>query len=159
PDFLPSESVYSLAADGRTDLGPFEAEGEFVFTHFGGIENVARGFANHAIRSESNIENDSTEHEVEFELANLASDKDGYWLELRYCFCPEFLRKTVLGRPFDNPQLVLTLRGEQVWFRNLVKQLEFEDSELTAFETESRLLNRVTFGFAYRPTPLVVFSL
>jgi len=159
PDFLPDEDIYSLSFDGLTDLGPFQIEGEYVFTHFGGIRNVAEGFAARALNSESAIENDTTEHEIDFELAGLASDKQGYWLEVRYPFWPEFLNHTVLGHPFQNPRMDVVARAEQVWFRNLVKSAEFSNGELTDFTTESRILNRFTLGLAYRPTPLVVFSL
>jgi opacity protein-like surface antigen len=159
PDFLPDEDLYSLSVDGRTDLGPFEIEGEYVFTHFGGVTNVARGLARRAINQESAIENETTENEVDFELAGLASDKQGYWLEVRHRFWPEILRNTIFGRPFENPQFVAVLRGEQVWLRDLVSRVGFENTELTEFDSESRLVNRITLGLAYRPTPLVVFSL
>src|SRR5205807_1547319 len=35
PDFLPNEDLYSISGDGKYALGPFEVEGEYVFTHFG----------------------------------------------------------------------------------------------------------------------------
>jgi len=99
PDFLPSEDLYSISGDGKYAIGPFELEGEYVFTHFGNVERVARRFANIAINKESELENDSVEHEVEFELAKLASDKQGYWVDLRYRFWPHFLSHTVFGSP------------------------------------------------------------
>lgn len=159
PDYLPSEHVYTLALDGATALGPVQMQGEFAFTHFGGIRNVAEGLARQAIDQEAELESGSAEYEIEFELANMASNKYGYWLELRYPFFPEFLRDTFLGRPFDDPQLAVTFRPEQVWFEGLVDEVDFSDSELTEFSTQSRLLNRFTLALSYRPTPLVVFSL
>ncbi|HZR85058.1 MAG TPA: hypothetical protein VFD92_28440 [Candidatus Binatia bacterium] len=159
PDFLPDEDAWTLAADGGTEVGPIQVQGEFAFTRFNGIENVATGFAKKAVNSESAVENETTEVEVEFELANLATQKYGYWLYLRYPFFPEFLRDTVLGRPFENPQFSIFAQPEQVWFNGLVKEIAFENAELTEFSDESRILNRFTTGIAYRPTPLVVFSL
>jgi hypothetical protein len=159
PDYLPDENVYTLSFDGATQIGPIETQGEFAFTRFDGIKNVAAGFARRAINKESAIENETTEVEVEFELANLASQKYGYWLYLRYPFFPELLRDTVLGRPFDDPKFAIFARPEQVWFNDLVKQVAFENGELTEFASESRILNRFTAGISYRPTPLVVFSL
>src|SRR6185503_11450100 len=45
PDFLDNEDLWSLAADGKTGWGPFEFEGQYVYTKFDGIENVARSLA------------------------------------------------------------------------------------------------------------------
>ena len=165
PDFLPSEDLYALSADGIYGLGPFELEGEYVFTHFGGVKNVARGFANVALQQEASVESPTLEHEVDFELANLASDKQGYWIDLRYRFWPSVLNQTVFGHPFQHPQMIATIRGEQVWLGGLVRRADFGGSgvgsagQLTGFETENRHIDRVTVGFAYRPVPLVVFQL
>ena len=159
PDFLPSEDLYAISGDGIVGLGPFEVEGEYVFTHFGGVEQLARRFAAAAINTESAIENAAVEQEVDFELAHLASDKQGYWIELRHRFWPKFLSHTVFGAPFAHPQLVATIRGEQVWLGGLVRKAEFTSGQLTDFTTENRQVDRVTFGLAYRPVPLVVFQL
>jgi len=159
PDFLDSQNVYSISGDGIYTYGPFEVEGEYVFTHFGGVEEIAREFATVAIDSESALENEAVENEVEFELANLATTKQGYWLEMRYRFWPELLKDTVFGRPFQHPQLIAVARGEQVWLGGLIRELEFRDGVLTAFDKQNRYLNRVTAGLAYRPVPTVVFQL
>ncbi|HUI24698.1 MAG TPA: hypothetical protein VL403_01340 [Candidatus Kryptonia bacterium] len=159
PDFLPSEDIYSISGDGRWDFGIVEAEGEYVFTHFSGIENVARKFAQTAIFNESEQESGSVEHEVEFELADLASDKQGYWIELRHRFWPKFLNRTVFGSPFQHPQMIALVRGEQVWLGDLVTEAGFNDGVLTALNRENREIDRFTVGLAYRPVPLVVFQL
>ncbi|HVN83491.1 MAG TPA: hypothetical protein VMW17_01465 [Candidatus Binatia bacterium] len=159
PDFLPSEHLYSISGDGRWDFGIVEVEGEYVFTHFGGIEDAARGFAQHAIFKESELENDAVEHEVDFELANLATDKQGYWIELRHRFWPAFLNRTVLGSPFQHPQMVAVVRGEQVWLGDLITNVDFRNGVLTALDHENRSLDRITVGLAYRPVPQVVFQL
>ena len=159
PDYLPNESVYSLALDGATDIGPIQVQGEFAYTHFAGIRNVAEGLARRTFNSESAIENETNEYEVSFELAGLATEKYGYWLYLRYPFFPEFMRDTVLGHPFENPQFALFAQPEQVWFGNLVDEISYTDSELTEFSSQDRFLTRFTTGVSYRPTPLVVFSL
>jgi len=97
--------------------------------------------------------------EVEFELANLANRKQGYWVDFRYRFWPEFLSKTVLGSHFANPQLIATLRAEQVWFSGLLNSLGFTNGTVTDFNSENRLLNRFTLGLTYRPVPLVALQL
>jgi hypothetical protein len=159
PSFLPSENLWSLAADWKSVWGGFELEGEYVFTHFGGIRNVAEGLARVARDQETEFENPDLESEVEFELANLASDKQGYWLDLRYRFWPEFLSKSILGWEFDNAQLVAVLRGEQAWLDGLVEETQFAGGRLVNFETDNRRVDRITVGLAYRPVPLVVFQL
>lgn len=126
PDFLPSESVWAVARDGKTMLGPFELEGQYVFTRYNGIEHVARGFPA-AVANREFSAGTPLEVTVEFELAGLADTKHGYWADLRYRFFPDVLRDTPLGRPFANPQFVLTLRGEQVWLNGLVKEVDSAD--------------------------------
>jgi len=159
PDFLGKEDLWSVAADGRTGWGPFELEGEYVYTHFDGVKNVAKRFAREALNHESESEAGDVETEVEFELANLASAKQGYWLEGRYRFWPAFLSDTFLGRRFENPQLVAVLRGEQVWLDGLVQEVDFAGGRLTNFEDDHRYVARFTAGLAYRPVPMVAFQL
>jgi opacity protein-like surface antigen len=158
PDFLPSEPVFSFAIDGKKTWGPFEIEGQYVNTQWSGVRGVARGLARRAISGESEAEIGDVETEVEFELANLASRKQGYWVDFRYRFWPDFLSKTILGSHFANPQLIATFRAEQVWFSGLLKSASFTDGALNEFRTENRLLNRFTFGLAYRPVPLVALQ-
>ena len=159
PDFLPKKAVFSFAIDGKKTWGPFEVEGQYVNTQWSGVRGVARGLAQRAITSSSEGEIGDVETEVEFELANLASRKQGYWVDFRYRFWPDFLNKTILGSHFSNPQLIATLRAEQVWFSGLLNSLAFTDGSLTEFNTQNRLLNRYTFGLTYRPVPLVALQL
>ncbi len=159
PDFLPNHPVFSFALDGKKTWGPFEIEGQYVNTGWSGVDRVARGFARRALRKESEGEVGNVETEIEFELANLATRKQGYWVDFRYRFWPEFLNSTILGSHFSNPQFILTLRGEQVWFDGLIKNIAFMGGNLTSFNKESRLLNRATLGLAYRPVSLVAFQL
>ena len=159
PDFLPNKPVFSFAIDGKKTWGPFEIEGQYVNTQWSGVRGVARGLAQRAISSSSEAEIGDVETEVEFELANLASRKQGYWVDFRYRFWPDFLNKTILGSHFANPQLITTLRAEQVWFSGLLNSIAFTDGALTDFRTENRLLNRFTLGLTYRPVPLVAIQL
>ena len=159
PDYLPNRPVFSFAVDGKKTWGPFEIEGQYVHTRWGGVRSIANGLARRAISSESEGEVDDIETEVEFELANLATSKQGYWFDFRYRFWPEFLSNTLLGRHFATPQLIATLRWEQVWFNGLIKEISFSNGSLTKFDDENRLLNRVTVGLTYRPVPLVALQL
>ena len=158
PDFLPSKPVFSFAIDGKKTWGPFEIEGQYVNTQWSGVHSVARGLAQSAISSSSEGEIGDVETEVEFELANLASRKQGYWVDFRYRFWPDFLNQTILGSHFSNPQLIATFRAEQVWFSGLLNSIAFTNGSLTEFNTENRLLNRFTLGLTYRPVPLVALQ-
>ena len=159
PDFLGNEDLYALVADGRTGWGPFELEGEWIYTHYENVEGVARRLARSALHKESESEAGTVESEVEFELANLARAKHGYWLEGRYRFWPAFLSDTVLGRGLSNPQLIAVARVEQVWLDGLVDQVDFTNGILTNFTDEHRWVDRFTGGLTYRPVPLVAFQL
>jgi hypothetical protein len=159
PDFLAAEDLWSVGVDGRTGWGPFELEGEWVLTQFDGIGTVARQLARTARNQSSEAENEDLESEVEFELADLAHRKHGYWVEARYRFWPSFLSSTVFGRYFDDPRLIAVVRGEQVFLDGLIEEVDFRGTRLTAFETDDRRVDRITAGLAYRPVPLVVFQL
>jgi hypothetical protein len=162
PDYLDSERVTSIAVDGLTHFLGFDLEGEFVTTQWRGIENVARSFAKRALDAEADnprrIGTDNVdpflESELEFELANLAKRKTGYWIELRRPLWPAFL--PTMG--FDDPRLVPTFRFEQVWFNDRVLAMDFSGGELTNLETENRRISRGTIGLAFRPTPLVAVT-
>ena len=159
PDFLKDQDVWSLGFDGLTHLGPIDLEWEYIFTRFSGIKSVAQSFAEQVKTHEAEIEGENLDAEIEFELANLAQTKHGYWLEARYPFWPEALSHSFLGWEFTNPQLIPVLRWEQVWIPSLLQEAAFEDGVLTEFETASRFVHRLTAGLAYRPTPLVSFTL
>jgi hypothetical protein len=162
PQFLKSENVWSLGFDGLTHIGPIDVEGQYIYTRFNGIRSVARSFAKVVKDKESAVEEDISpdlETEIEFELANLSRTKHGYWLEARYPFWPEALSDSFLGWQFTNPQLIPVLRWEQVWLPSLLQDAAFEDGVLTEFNTQNRFINRITAGLAYRPMPLVGFTL
>ena len=159
PDYLGNEDLFIVGLDGLTGRGPFELEGEYVYTQFDGTSTVARNLARVALDQSTEAGNDGLETEVEFELANLARSKQGFWLEGRYRFWPSFLSGSVLGRYFDNPQLVAVARGEGVWLDDLVEDVGFSGGRLTEFQTDDRWVGRMTGGLAYRPVPSVVFQL
>ena len=160
PSFLnTSKTVWSIAVDGKTALGSLEIEGEYVYTHWGDVAGVARAFAQRVQNASVANATPSQVTELNFELANLATAKSGYWLEFRYPFWPAVLSKTLLGLDFANPRLVPVVRWEQVFFNKLLTDLDFTNGGITVLRTRNATLNRFTAGFAYRPTPLWVFSL
>jgi len=159
PDFLGHEYLWSLGLDGLSGYGPFEIEAEGIFTRFDGTQSVATQLAQTAVDQSSVSSDPSVEQEIEYELAELARNKYGYWIEMRYRFWPAFLTDTFLGRSFANPQLIGVFRAEQAWLDDLVQEIDFTGGTLTAFETDNRRIDRFTVGLAYRPVPLVVFQL
>lgn len=159
PDFLPAETLWALGVDGKAALGGgFEVEGEYLRTRYEGIRRVARGLALRLVEQKLETGTAPLGATIDFELAGLASTKQGYWLDLRYRFFPDALRGSLLGRRFENPQFVVTTRIEQVWLDGLVKDISFSGGALTGASSESRVVNRATLGFAYRPVPLVVLQ-
>lgn len=163
PDtFEADEYVWSVAVDGKATIAGFEIEGEYVTTGWQNIRKVARDFARIVGEQAAEIPDSASptlEGEIEFELANLADRKSGYWVELRYPFWPAALNRTFLGQGFANPQFVPVVRWEQVFFDNLLTEMAFSGGTVTAFETRDATLNRLTVGFGYRPTPLWIISL
>src|SRR5437899_3467254 len=83
PDFLPSEALWGVGVDGKATFGPFEVEGEYIVTEYNGITRVARGFANAVLERQLEAGTAPLNTVVDFELAGLASTKQGYWLDLR----------------------------------------------------------------------------
>jgi hypothetical protein len=161
PDYLSEQTLWSLAVDGLTRIGGLEIEGEYVFTRFEEPRSVAQSFAELAIQKSSfntSAFDPTLESEIEFEIKNLADALHGYWIELRYPFWPRFLSGTLLARGFENPTLIPVVRWEQVFFLDRLVSLDFSGSTLTSYTTENRILNRLTVGLAYRPTPLVAFT-
>jgi len=159
PDFLPSEALWGAGIDGKATFGAFEIEGQYILTTYNGIQRVARGFANAVLERQLETGTAPLNSTIDFELAGLASTKHGYWLDLRYRFFPDFLRNSIFGWKFDNPQFVVTTRMEQVWLEGLVQEVDFTGGELTKLTQENRFVNRATLGLTYRPVPLVAFQL
>jgi hypothetical protein len=162
PDFLPSENVAAFAFDGLSIWGPFEVEAEFVQSDFGDVGRVARAFARTAgDKSAANPAetNPNFEAEIEFELDSLAETRRGYWIEPRYRFRPGWLKRSIFGRPFEDPVLTAVVRWEQVWLEGLIRELEFSNGQVTALGQADRRVDRITVGGSFRPVPLVAFQL
>ena len=159
PDFLPNERITSGGADGLSIWGPFELEGEYLYSDFGNVSELARGFAARAVANEVAVSNSEFESVMEFALDSLADTKQGYWVEARYRFRPEWLRKSIFGCYFEDPVLTAVVRGEEVWFDGLLRELTFASGQVTSLDKDDRRIDRVTIGGSYRPVPLVVFQL
>ncbi len=163
PQYLPAEYVSSVGLDFLLTRGALALEGEYVYTSMGDVEAVARGFARR-VYNQAGVAFGSAEaevpleSEVEVELDGLSRARQGYWVEARYAFFPEFLRNTFFGRG-TQPLWYAGVRWEQVWYDELLEEAEFAAGVLEEFEAANRWVNRLAFGLIYRPTPLVGFQL
>ncbi|RMF14576.1 MAG: hypothetical protein D6757_06020, partial [Alphaproteobacteria bacterium] len=167
PRFLGrDETVWSLALDGLHRIGGFEVEYEAVTTRFDHIDRVAAAFASRALSKERALEGPVEDgafakHEIEFTISKnvMAKRKSGYWIEIRRPFWPKALDDTLLARGFENPQIIPTLRFEQVFFDNQLTGIDFEGGTLAGFRQRDARISRATFGLGYRPVPGWVLQL
>ncbi len=163
PQYLPAEQVGSVGVDFLINRGSLAVEGEYIYTSMGDVRSVASAFAAQAHNQVAEVLTDDPdgpgiEDEIEIELSGLSDSRQGYWIEARYAFSPDFLRRTVFGKE-EQPLWYLGMRWEQVWYNNLVQEAAFSEGSLSEFLTSDRQVNRLTLGLTYRPTPLVGFQL
>jgi hypothetical protein len=159
PDFLPDEDITAFGVDGLTIWGSFELEGEYIHSDFGDVDALARAFAASVVNQEATSTTGELETKIEFGLDALADRRDGYWIEPRYRFRPDWLKRSIFGRSFEDPVLTAVARWEQVWLDGLLQDLEFAGGQVTGLRKLDRRVNRFTIGGSYRPVPLVAFQL
>jgi hypothetical protein len=155
-------SVHSLGLDGKLTLGRFEAEGEFVYTDFGRMEEVLQDVAAQAVNAAaetSSVETATLESEVAAEFAGpFTNQRFGYWVDFKYRFWPRFLSQTFLGRGFENPQLIPIVRLERIWFNDFISQFTFAGGRITGLQKENMEQQRISLGLTYRPAVSVAFT-
>ena len=116
PSFLPDENLWSLAARLEERLRAASSSRASTSSRTSAASATSRpaSRASRATRRPSSRTRTSRPRSSS-SSPTWRRNKQGYWLELRYRFWPEFLTKSFLGWEFDNPQLVAVLRGEQAW--------------------------------------------
>jgi hypothetical protein len=163
PDFLVGKNLTSFGFDTLQIFGNFDVEAEYIFTHFGGLRQVVDSFAARVLDEESEAENNNVppgvESEIAFKPTDLASTKQGYWLELRYHWRPKWLTASWVGQHFSDPQLIPILRWEQAFLHDRIVDAAFSNGVVNTFITENRRVDRLTAGIAFRLNPLAVFHL
>jgi hypothetical protein len=156
PSFIDaSERMNSIAFDGKWRFGSFEVEGEYAYSDFGDTTRVAQSFAEAINSSAAETESTETadlENEIEIELSGLARRRWGFWADAKYHWRPEWLKKSFLGRGFEDPQLIPIVRYERVWLDRNISELAFDAGAITALDFENLSQDRITMGFNYRPT-------
>ena len=149
-----SEPVNSLGFDYKWRRGALELEGEAIYTTLGRTRRVMEAFARTAYRSAaetSSAEARELESEIEFELGSLARTRYGFWTDVKYHWRPSWLKRSFLGRPFEDPRLVPIFRYERVWLNRNLEGLTFGNGRITALNTDDLEQERSSVGLAYRP--------
>ncbi|MBZ5535489.1 MAG: hypothetical protein LAO31_05990 [Acidobacteriia bacterium] len=161
PGFLPvSEAVQVIGLDGNFKHKAFALEGEVIVSDFGNVRNVLAAFAERTFTSSlENSGNGGLRSEMEFSLEGLARRRYGFWTDVKYHWRPNFLKKTLLGRGFEDPVLIPIVRYELVWLKDLVTGLAFDRGILTELTQENRSQDRLTVGISYRPVASFAFQL
>jgi hypothetical protein len=160
PSFLSfRESLTTLAYDHKWRWRGFETEAEAVYTGLGNLDNVLAGFAVAAFNSVSSTAPSSstgglTSATVEMELANLSRARYGFWTDFKYHARPQWLKRSFLGKSFEDPQVIPILRYERVWLNGVTDNIKvsgFGPVRLISFTQENLQQERVTAGLSYRP--------
>lgn len=158
PEFVgPSQLLSTVGVDGRQKLGPFFVEGEFLYSHYAGVDRVVDGFARAAVEhaaETSGAEAAKLESEIELELGDLAADRYGFWVDLGR---PIALPRGTLG--LEEAVLIPVARYERVWLKGEVQELDFSRGAVTALERGDRRQDRLSVGLAFRPIPQAVVHL
>ena len=162
PHFLSiSEPIHSLGLDGKWRFGKFEVEGEGIYSAFGNTQTVAAAFADAVANSSvetSSAEASPLESEIEIGLDGLARRRYGFWTDFKYHWRPGCLKKTFLGKGFEDPQIIPILRYERVWINQEIEELAFRGGAIQGLDLVSRQQHRVTAGINYRPLQRVGFQ-
>src|SRR3954469_17392126 len=157
PSFMDfGESLTSFAYDHKWKYENFETEGEFVYTSLGNLNHVINSFAITAFNSAnttlaSSSAGGSTSATVETELANLSRDRVGFWSDFKYHARPKWLKKTFLGRDFEDPQIIPIVRYERIWLNRVTDNIEVANGAVTSLSQEDLQQDRFTAGISYRP--------
>jgi hypothetical protein len=159
PDWITArQNVNSFAVDGKWRFGAFETEGEFAYSDFGRVGQVAQSLAQAVYNSEAALENSELENEIEIEMKGLTSRKWGFWTDAKYHWRPDWLKNSFLGFNFEDPQLIPIVRYERVWLDSSITGLDFSSGVINDLTYENFSQDRITAGVNYRPSPQVGFQ-
>jgi hypothetical protein len=163
PDYLKQQAwVNTLALDGKSTIGRFEVEGEYIHTKFNRHQEVLNDIALQFVDSAaatSSAETSTLETEIEAGFKGpFTRSRAGFWLDLKYRLTPEWLRRGMLGRDFEDPQLIPVFRWERIYFNDFVRGFDFAGGAVTNIDRENAAQERFTLGLSYRPVPSVVLS-
>jgi hypothetical protein len=160
PGFLKQSAwINSLGIDGKLTRGNFEAEGEFIYTSYSKLQRVLGDLVRNLVSSEFEDELGQTETSIEVGLKGpFTNRRHGFWIDAKYRWRPDWLKKSFLGESFADPQLIPIVRYERVWFNKFVSGLEFKNALIEGFDSENLSQDRITIGLTYRPVASVPIS-
>lgn len=160
PNYLSvHEPINSLGLDWKWRKRGFETEGEFIYTSLGRVNRVLENLAATALHSESEAEAGDVETETEVAVSGLARTRYGFWWDFKYHWRPEFLRKSFLGRAFDDPKLVPIARYERIWLNRQTEEVGFSNGVITDLVQQDLSQDRISLGVNFRPTNQFGFQL
>lgn len=153
------EALTTFAYDHKWRWRGFETEAEAVYTSLGNLNNVLVGFGQAVFNSAnssspSSSEGGLTTATVEMELANLSRRRYGFWSDFKYHARPGWLKRSFLGRNFEDPQLIPIVRYERVWLNGVTDDVEVSttgEGLNVAFTQEDLQQDRITAGGSFRP--------
>lgn len=152
PSFLSvKEPLTSLGLDCKWRRRGFETEGEFVYTSLGRVNRVLDNLAATALASESEAEAGNVETEAELGVSGLPRTRYGFWTDFKYHGRPELLRRSFLGRPFEDPQIIPIVRYERVWLSRYLDEVSFAGGQITGLGQQDLSQDRLSLGINYRP--------
>jgi len=157
PTFLDfGESLTSLAYDHKWKYKNFETEGELVYTSLGNLNRVINAFGVAAFNSAnttipSSSSGGMTSATVETELANMSRDRVGFWSDFKYHARPKWLKRSFLGRGFEDPLIIPIVRYERIWLNHVTDNIEVANGVVTGLSQEDLQQDRFTAGISYRP--------
>lgn len=162
PQFMSiSEPINAWGLDGQWRFRAFEIEGEGIYSTFGNTRSVAGNFAEAVANSSvetSSAEAARLESEIELELKGLARQRYGFWTDFKYHWRPAFLKRSFLGKDFDDPQIIPIVRYDRVFIRQEINDLTFRAGAVTAVDLVNREQHRITAGINFRPIQNVGFQ-
>jgi hypothetical protein len=162
PTFLNfHQPLTTLAYDHKWRWKGFETEAEAVYTSLGNLNTVINAFAEAAFNSANRTAPSSGEGGItsvtgELELAHLSRRRYGFWTDFKYHARPQWLKRSFLGRAFEDPQIIPIARYERVWLNGVTDNVEvsgFGSNIDVSFTQEDLEQDRVTMGLSYRPAP------
>lgn len=162
PSYLIGKNLTSFGLDTLQKFGNFEMEAQYIFTNFGGMRSVIDSFAQAVGDGKvetSSADSPDLETEIAFKPSQLAARKQGYWMELRYNWRPEWLSNSWMGKHFSDPHFIPILRWEQAFIQDRIIDATIVGGVVTNYQTQSNRVDRLSAGLAFRFNPLAVMQL